>query len=810
MAANSCGRSRPLIAVLATLLFMLAPCVSAVEATVEDVRAIARLYSAAFDREPKIDGLNFWVNTFENGSSLTQIAGRFNEAPEFSDRYGPLDDRGFVEQLFRNVLGRAGAETGIEFWVDSLQGGVSRARVLEQFASSPENITKTTETFADMRFEDGLWTFESLFTNNLIAESLEIDSGFPRIGYPLEFTVTIDAEEATQDVTIALFAIDKDRDNVRQLVLDTSTLDLVIAGRSSYPFEVEVPASLEIPGEYFIGALIDAADVIGETSETDNETATVVALAPAEAPNLIVETLEPDRSAILLDRESYDYDEQAEQGVVNSDAGGTVSWSINGAFVPVEVEAFASMRLTRSDNGTSREVPLYLWNSEEVRYMNAYAVDPETGADTEVEWLPIGPVGQLSTKGDEGDDVPLSEFDARFAHLDFYFPGGLARELETALRNPGGAGFLSDFPTEPPPDLSAAEIAALQSYLSGATQQTLSSELCVDIRPLNPAIEEEETEDNRACAPLALVLPPPGGGTSDEPILFENGFDSFWGGDFFGFGVDFSSSISADNRGIIMDGLGAIPVTAFGIDIEFFAVEGRAQVLPISEKDNPPPGQEPGFFLDVRHLGQSLAFVTVPDGAVGPLQIFFSKDVVPARERIVTVGPVPVKLKASLTGNLGTEYRIIFGPEAANGVNLEMAPFVNIRAGASAAVTVLVADVGVEGSLILLQEQFKIRGGASINVIDDLSQIVFVPRLQLINEITGAKGALSVFVAVKIPTVEKCSWGIIPGFCPGFATVKYPFTLAQYTAYQKTDTLLDVSRPLSVITLPDGTPEYSQ
>jgi len=102
-------------AVTLLLLITFSPALYAATATVEDVRAIARLYSAAFDREPLIDGLNFWVGTFEDGASLTQIAGRFNQAPEFSKKYGPLGNKEYVEQLFRNVLGRDGAQEGIDF-----------------------------------------------------------------------------------------------------------------------------------------------------------------------------------------------------------------------------------------------------------------------------------------------------------------------------------------------------------------------------------------------------------------------------------------------------------------------------------------------------------------------------------------------------------------------------------------------------------------------------------------------------------------------------------------------------------------------
>ena len=818
--------SRYRLTFLASLLFaILSPTLSAQTASVDEVRAVARLYSAAFDRDPKINGLNFWVKAYEGGSSLSTISRQFYLSPEFTKKYGTLNEKQFVEQLFRNVLGRDGKLSGINFWVKNLQGGASPASVLKKFADSPENVTKTTATFADMRYINGQWTFEPIFTNNLIAESLDIDSSFPRIGYPLEVSVSLTALELTDDVSVAFFAIDKDRANVRQLALDTATIDRVEPGTNTYTLEIEVPTSLEIAGPYYIGALVDAADFIGETNEGDNETSAIVTLSPVSNPNLMIESMEPDRDAIILDRYTYNYAEQAELGVVNSDAGGTVSWRVNGAQVPIEVEVFATIRLFQSDSGQTFDVPLYLWNSEQERYMNAYGIDPETGIFTGREWLPVGSVGQLTGQGGDGvSAVSLSEFDPRSAHLDFYFPGRFADELEIALRDLPVA--LS--PNEPPPDLSTTDLQALKSFLFRATPQNLSSSLCVDIRPANHDIEEDITEDNRACSPLALVLPPipvtppppvlppvpPENPKPANPLLFQTGFESIWGGEFFGFGVDFSSTASADNRGVIIGVRGALPVQVFGLEVDFAAIEGRAQVLPLSQRDNPPPGQNPGFSLELEHLNQTLAFVTLDSGSIGPLQLFFTKEF-KSKEKIVAVDPVPVKLTGGLTGNIGAEYTILFGQAAGGGLALETAPFVNVEAGASASVTVGIADVGVEGVISLVEEKFRIISGASINVLDDrhsdgTSEIVYVPRLQAINEITGAKGSLGVFVSVQVPTVKKCSWGIITGLCPGLKSIKYPYTLGQWSAFQKTDTLLDEQDLISVITLPNGSVGYYQ
>lgn len=130
-----------------------------ISATQEDAKSIARLYSAAFDRVPGIDGLNFWINSFEEGQSLSDIAKKFIESPEFNDKYGPLTNREYIEQLFRNVLGREGYPSGIDFWLKHMERGTSKAIILAKFSDSPENKSKTAVIFANMRFEGGRWVF---------------------------------------------------------------------------------------------------------------------------------------------------------------------------------------------------------------------------------------------------------------------------------------------------------------------------------------------------------------------------------------------------------------------------------------------------------------------------------------------------------------------------------------------------------------------------------------------------------------------------------------------------------------------------
>src|SRR6056297_4293987 len=69
---------------------------------------VARLYEAAFDRPSDAGGLTYWVGRRDAGVSLGRIAAWFAASPEQLARYGALSDRGFVEQLYRNVLDREG------------------------------------------------------------------------------------------------------------------------------------------------------------------------------------------------------------------------------------------------------------------------------------------------------------------------------------------------------------------------------------------------------------------------------------------------------------------------------------------------------------------------------------------------------------------------------------------------------------------------------------------------------------------------------------------------------------------------------
>ena len=98
-----------------------------------------RLYQAAFNRAPDVPGLGFQMHDLDVGWSLSTIAGNFIASPEFQATYGSLTDLQFVQQLYVNVLHREGEDAGVQFHMNELATGQTRADVLSHFSESPEN-----------------------------------------------------------------------------------------------------------------------------------------------------------------------------------------------------------------------------------------------------------------------------------------------------------------------------------------------------------------------------------------------------------------------------------------------------------------------------------------------------------------------------------------------------------------------------------------------------------------------------------------------------------------------------------------------
>jgi len=142
------------------------------------VPGLTRLYYATFLRHPDADGLNYWIR-YRQDVGLHRVASIFAGSSEFANRYGSLDNRAFVDRIYRNVLDRAPESAGLEYWVGQLNRGKSRGQVLTGFSESAEFKTKT---FSDVTVS---WAFVQMLdrvptTAERYQWTTALDSGTPR------------------------------------------------------------------------------------------------------------------------------------------------------------------------------------------------------------------------------------------------------------------------------------------------------------------------------------------------------------------------------------------------------------------------------------------------------------------------------------------------------------------------------------------------------------------------------------------------------------------------------------------------------
>ncbi len=101
-----------------------------------------RLYNAAFARFPDADGLRYWINQFSSGKNTRRVVAQsFLVSEEFTQKYGSnVTHEMYVNNLYKNVLGRDADSEGLNYWVGNLENGIeTRYEALLGFAESAEN-----------------------------------------------------------------------------------------------------------------------------------------------------------------------------------------------------------------------------------------------------------------------------------------------------------------------------------------------------------------------------------------------------------------------------------------------------------------------------------------------------------------------------------------------------------------------------------------------------------------------------------------------------------------------------------------------
>ncbi len=102
-----------------------------------------RLYWAFFDRVPDAAGALYWVEQYEQCATMAIVVDSFAGGSEFESTYGAVDDDGFLELIYRNVLDREPDDAGRGYWMGELADGrATRAETMLYFAASTEFVAE--------------------------------------------------------------------------------------------------------------------------------------------------------------------------------------------------------------------------------------------------------------------------------------------------------------------------------------------------------------------------------------------------------------------------------------------------------------------------------------------------------------------------------------------------------------------------------------------------------------------------------------------------------------------------------------------
>ncbi|MRV76085.1 DUF4214 domain-containing protein [Duganella sp. FT92W] len=112
---------------------------------------VYRLYQAAFDRQPDIAGLSYWLNKVDKGLDTLMVADSFTRSDEFRQVFGATpSNTELVNRLYHNILHREPDAQGKAYWIDVLdKKQVTTAEALFYFSASPENYQNVAKIIGD-------------------------------------------------------------------------------------------------------------------------------------------------------------------------------------------------------------------------------------------------------------------------------------------------------------------------------------------------------------------------------------------------------------------------------------------------------------------------------------------------------------------------------------------------------------------------------------------------------------------------------------------------------------------------------------
>ncbi len=98
------------------------------------------LYNTAFSREADNVGLKFWIDKSQQYQlTPTAIADNFMQSAEYKNIYGSnISNSDFVTKLYQNTFGRLPEPIGLAHWVDQLNAGLAKDKMIVSIVESTE------------------------------------------------------------------------------------------------------------------------------------------------------------------------------------------------------------------------------------------------------------------------------------------------------------------------------------------------------------------------------------------------------------------------------------------------------------------------------------------------------------------------------------------------------------------------------------------------------------------------------------------------------------------------------------------------
>jgi serralysin len=106
-------------------------------AATDDGLSVGGLYHGLLGRSVEADGFRFWTDIADS-ADIGGVARGILGSNEFSQGLGSTSAREFVSTLYGNLLGRSAEATGLQFWIDVLDGGLDRSAAALSFIASTE------------------------------------------------------------------------------------------------------------------------------------------------------------------------------------------------------------------------------------------------------------------------------------------------------------------------------------------------------------------------------------------------------------------------------------------------------------------------------------------------------------------------------------------------------------------------------------------------------------------------------------------------------------------------------------------------